>query len=73
MCGLQLAVDGSSDAEAVAKHFPFTDYFASAPQPLFKKASFDEDWQAAEGCFRHLKTMFKVLPSTLIYAWPSHV
>jgi len=57
----RLAVDGSSDAEAVAKHFPFTDYFASAPQPLFKKASFDEDWQAAEGCFRHLKTMFKEL------------
>jgi hypothetical protein len=57
----QLAVDGSSDPEVVAAHFPFTAYFASAPQPLFRKASFEEDWKAAEGCFRHLQTMFKVV------------
>mmetsp|Transcript_15961 Transcript_15961/g.37841 ORF Transcript_15961/g.37841 Transcript_15961/m.37841 type:complete len:1392 (+) Transcript_15961:941-5116(+) len=54
-------VEPTKDCEALGKHFPFTEYFSTAPQPLFKGASFAEDWGAAEGCFRHLRTMFQEL------------
>jgi intron-binding protein aquarius len=51
----------AEDAELVSKAFPFHKYFASAPQPLFKKKSLREDFEIAEGCFRHLKKIFTEL------------
>ncbi len=32
----------------IAKLFPFTKYFSTAPQPLFKGKSFSEDLEIAE-------------------------
>lgn len=49
------------DAAAVARLFPFTDFFADAPQPLFKQAALEEDLEAARVCWRHLQTMFTEL------------
>ncbi|XP_064403055.1 RNA helicase aquarius-like isoform X4 [Halichondria panicea] len=46
---------------AIAGEFPFTKYFSNAPQPLFNGRSFAEDWDIAEGCFRHIKKIFKQL------------
>lgn len=34
----------------IEKYFPFSKYFANAPQPLFKGVSFEEDWDIAEVC-----------------------
>ena len=45
---------------AVRDAFPFTNYFDSAPQPLFKN-SFPEDLEVAEGCFRHIQNAFTEL------------
>ena len=28
--------------------FPFTEYFADAPQPLFKGQAYEEDWEKAQ-------------------------
>ena len=39
-----------SGVEAIAQEFPFTGYFANAPQPLFLGRSFAEDWDIAEVC-----------------------
>lgn len=33
---------------AIAELFPFTKYFANAPQPIFKGESFQQDWDIAE-------------------------
>jgi intron-binding protein aquarius len=48
-------------AAAVGALFPFTKYFASAPQPIFHGASFQADMRAANGCMRHLKIIFQEL------------
>ena len=40
--------------------FPFKDYFADAGE-LFRGESFEEDMSKAQGCFRHLKTIFQEL------------
>ena len=48
-------------AAPVALLFPFTDFFADAPQPLFKGHNFDADLAAARGCFRHLERLFTEL------------
>ncbi|PSC68726.1 Intron-binding aquarius [Micractinium conductrix] len=45
----------------VKELFPFTPFFADAPQPLFKGERYAEDWEKAQGCFRHLRTMFQEL------------
>ncbi|KAK2717182.1 hypothetical protein QYM36_007331, partial [Artemia franciscana] len=37
--------------EDIANNFPFTVFFANAPQPLFKGKIYDEDMDIAEGCF----------------------
>ncbi|KAJ3613227.1 hypothetical protein NHX12_019477, partial [Muraenolepis orangiensis] len=42
------------EAEAVATHFPFHQYFSNAPQPVFRGRTYDEDMEIAEGCYRHL-------------------
>lgn len=41
--------------------FPFRQYFANAPQPIFKGLSYKEDMEIAEGCFRHIKKIFTQL------------
>jgi intron-binding protein aquarius len=45
----------------IEESFPFKHFFANAPQPLFKRASFAEDYEIAKGCFRYVKKMFKQL------------
>lgn len=37
---------------AVSVLFPFTAFFADAPQPLFPAESYEKDMEIAEGCFR---------------------
>lgn len=51
----------SPDAAEVATFFPFHEYFANAPQPIFKGRSYEEDMEIAEGCFRHIKKIFTQL------------
>ena len=38
---------------AIAELFPFTKYFANAPQPIFKGENFQQDWDIAEVYRRH--------------------
>ncbi|KAL5463485.1 hypothetical protein EMCRGX_G032381 [Ephydatia muelleri] len=47
--------------KSIQECFPFREYFSTAPQPLFKGASFEQDWDIAEGCWRHIKRIFKHL------------
>ena len=49
------------EAEAVAAHFPFHEYFSNAPQPVFTGRSYEEDMDIAEGCYRHIKKIFTQL------------
>ncbi|CAE7636855.1 AQR [Symbiodinium pilosum] len=39
--------------------FPFTKFFADAPQPLFPSESHEADLEVAEGCFRYFENMFR--------------
>eukprot|EP00931_Biecheleriopsis_adriatica_P007527 TRINITY_DN1087_c1_g1_i1.p1 TRINITY_DN1087_c1_g1~~TRINITY_DN1087_c1_g1_i1.p1 ORF type:complete len:1622 (+),score=458.96 TRINITY_DN1087_c1_g1_i1:58-4923(+) len=39
--------------------FPFTQFFADAPQPLFPSDSYEADLEVAEGCFRYFENMFR--------------
>ncbi|KAG2449906.1 hypothetical protein HYH02_000012 [Chlamydomonas schloesseri] len=52
---------GGAGASVVAELFPFKEYFADAPQPLFAGADFATNMERARGCFRHLKTLFQEL------------
>ena len=52
---------GDADAAIVAGRFPFTQFFANAPQPLFEGRAVAADMRKARGCFRHLKVMFTEL------------
>ncbi|KAF5733623.1 intron-binding protein aquarius [Tripterygium wilfordii] len=45
----------------VQDRFPFKEFFSNTPQPVFMGQSFEDDMRAAEGCFRHLQTMFQEL------------
>ncbi|RMC00403.1 hypothetical protein DUI87_23011 [Hirundo rustica rustica] len=49
------------DVADVSSFFPFHQYFANAPQPVFKGKSYEEDMEIAEGCFRHIKKIFTQL------------
>ena len=49
------------NVDNVAKLFPFHKFFESAPQPLFKGESFEEDLEIARGCYRYIKKMFTQL------------
>ncbi|OWK62012.1 RNA helicase aquarius isoform X2 [Lonchura striata] len=51
----------SPDVADVSSFFPFHQYFANAPQPVFKGKSYEEDMEIAEGCFRHIKKIFTQL------------
>jgi intron-binding protein aquarius len=44
----------------VAELFPFTAYFSTAPQ-LFRRRGYAEDYEIAQGCFRHLEKLFDEL------------
>ncbi|KAJ6667340.1 hypothetical protein lerEdw1_017318 [Lerista edwardsae] len=49
------------DVADVCSLFPFHQYFANAPQPIFKGKTYSEDMEIAEGCFRHIKKIFTQL------------
>ncbi|XP_008569568.1 PREDICTED: intron-binding protein aquarius [Galeopterus variegatus] len=49
------------DVTEVSTFFPFHEYFANAPQPIFKGRSYEGDMEIAEGCFRHIKKIFTQL------------
>ncbi|XP_044292133.1 RNA helicase aquarius isoform X1 [Varanus komodoensis] len=49
------------DVADICNFFPFHQYFANAPQPIFKGRSYTEDMEIAEGCFRHIKKIFTQL------------
>lgn len=36
----------------VDEEFPFKKFFDNAPQPLFKRVSYEEDLSIAESCYR---------------------
>lgn len=41
--------------------FPFKAYFADAPGTLFGGEEYEADIEKAQGCWRHLRTMFQEL------------
>lgn len=43
------------------KEFPFTRFFANAPQPLFKGDTYDEYMEIAKSCFRYITHIFTEL------------
>ncbi|KAJ8912549.1 hypothetical protein NQ315_006620 [Exocentrus adspersus] len=45
----------------ISKEFPFHQFFESAPQPLFKGESYEEDLKVAESCFTYIDHIFKEL------------
>jgi len=49
----------AKQATVISLLFPFTQFFADAPQPLFPSMSYEGDLDVAEGCFRFLNNMFK--------------
>ncbi|KAH0620568.1 hypothetical protein JD844_021170 [Phrynosoma platyrhinos] len=59
----KVKVKGSKlpDVADICSFFPFHQYFANAPQPIFKGRSYTEDMEIAEGCFRHIKKIFTQL------------
>lgn len=54
-----LAKIKSGTRTVVSLLFPFTEFFADAPQPLFPSHSYESDLEVAEGCFRYFQNMFK--------------
>ena len=38
-----------NEVDAIDELFPFKIYFLNAPQPLFKRKSYAEDWDVAQG------------------------
>ncbi|KAM6131509.1 LOW QUALITY PROTEIN: RNA helicase aquarius [Pterocles gutturalis] len=56
------------DVKDVSSFFPFHQYFANAPQPIFKGKSYEEDMEIAEGCFRHVKKIFTQLEEFRAFA-----
>ncbi|GLI62109.1 hypothetical protein VaNZ11_004692 [Volvox africanus] len=52
---------GGAGPAVISELFPFKEYFADAPQPLFAGRDFEQDMERARGCFRHLRTLFQEL------------
>lgn len=52
----------------IASEFPFTKFFENAPQPVFKGQTKEEDWEVAEGCFRHISRIFTQLDVSSLVA-----
>jgi len=59
--GAAAAKREAEGAAVVALLFPFADYFADAPPPLFRAASYADDMRVARGCFTHLQSLFTEL------------
>ncbi|XP_017876403.1 RNA helicase aquarius [Ceratina calcarata] len=51
----------SPPAYIVDEEFPFHKFFDNAPQPLFKRNSFEEDIEIACSCFRYIERIFAQL------------
>jgi intron-binding protein aquarius len=51
----------AKDPAFVVGRFPFTSFFAAAPQPLFTGKDLEADLSKANGCMRHIRTMFTEL------------
>ncbi|KAK3865594.1 hypothetical protein Pcinc_028805 [Petrolisthes cinctipes] len=49
------------NVEQISDLFPFHVFFSNAPQPLFKKKTYEADMEIAEGCFRYLENIFTQL------------
>ncbi|CAG8640369.1 3664_t:CDS:10, partial [Ambispora leptoticha] len=50
------------NVDFIKNNFPFTAYFANAPQPLFpSEANYAETLEIVEGCFRHIEKIFTEL------------
>lgn len=45
----------------IDEEFPFHKFFDDAPKPLFKKRSYEEDMEIADGCFRYIEKIFTQL------------
>ncbi|CAG2165096.1 unnamed protein product [Oppiella nova] len=54
-------VSADRSVETIEKRFPFREFFADAPQPLFTGQSFDEDLEVARGCYRYIRKIFTQL------------
>ena len=50
-----------ADASTVATKFPFTSFFADAPQPLFSGTTVEENVAIAKGCMAHIEGIFRKL------------
>ena len=53
--------EAASTPSFIAERFPFVDFFADAPQPLFSGTDFEADARKANGCMRHVRGMFTEL------------
>ncbi|KAI4207590.1 MAG: hypothetical protein LQ348_000535 [Seirophora lacunosa] len=54
--------DAGIDVSAIASSFPFHEYFANAPQPLFPpESSIEQIRDIARGCQRHIERIFTEL------------
>lgn len=47
--------------DSIAEYFPFAKFYEKASQPLFKKQSFNEDYEIAQGCYRYIQKIFQQL------------
>lgn len=47
--------------QVITEKFPFHAFFKDAPQPLFKGKSYEQEWDIARGCFRHIENIFTQL------------
>jgi intron-binding protein aquarius len=50
-----------TDVADIAAKFPYTDFFADAPPPLFKGESYTADLEIAAGCNRYIDSIFERL------------
>jgi hypothetical protein len=53
------ALEASKAPSAVRDLFPFASFFSDAPGALFGGTDRAADWDAAQGCWRHLRTLFQ--------------
>ncbi len=60
----------------IDEEFPFHKFFDDAPKPLFKKRSYEEDMEIADGCFRYALIsrptcylLSDIIPELLMYAY----
>lgn len=58
---IQQYEDDKYTIEIFAELFPFTRFFADAPQPLFSGKSYEEDMKVAHGCYTYITKIFTQL------------